>query len=227
MSSYISANDMRSGSLYPYIAVPSSGGGSVSDARITAMGTAASRIVDSYCRDTFGTAESGTILVYGTGRAWLPVPKRIRSITSITVLDYDGTTAGTCTTDDYRIHTSFSDVSGSNVYQARNGEDGLELKQSLSFGNAGGYWPVEPYTVQIVGSFGWPETPEVVKWATAVLVWSWCRSDLPPGVESVDSGGAVFRRPRLNADSTGLLEVDTALNAAGLRRVQGSYLSIV
>lgn len=218
---YIDPADLRDGTLYPYIDVPASGGGSVSDARLTAMIGAAGNIIDHYCRTSFGTVSGGTVTVQGDGSNVLILPRRVRDVTAVNVLTYDGTSTAFDTTY-FRVHSSLATQTGTNEIVDRGGLDWLELLKSLTVGPTGG-WPPSPWKIQVVGDWDYGALPEVVKQATATLVWSWCRSDMPPGVDSVDTGAAVFRRPRPGPDTTGLPEVDMLLNAAGLRRVQYGY----
>ena len=218
---YIAASDLRGGALYPYIDIPEN----VGTTRLEAMIDAASNMVDVYCRDHFEVT-AGTLSLYGDRSDFLVIPKRIRAVTAVNVLDYSGDSSSFDSTF-WRVETSFGDVTGSNVVQNGAGHDGLALKKLLTVGDGGGYWPGRPWTINVAGTFDWAATPEAVKWATAQIVWYWCRTDLPPGVDSIDTGAAVLRRGVRREDSTGLGEVDAHLSAAGLRRVQYGGLAIV
>jgi len=217
---------MRNGTLYPYVRVPSSGIGAVTDARLTSMIVAASNIIDTFTNDHFEASAAATIRVHGTAELKLMLPKRVRAITSVSVVDYAGTVTAFDSTY-WRIHTSFKSVSGTNIIQSPTGTDALELKKFLTVGDWIGNWPAPPSYIEIVGDFDWLATPEIVKWAAATLVWSWCRSDFPPGTEEVDSGSVSLRRGRTPGWSTGLREVDDALRSAGMVREQYGHVAVV
>lgn len=227
-TSYITAANMRDGALYPYIDVPATGPGGVADGRVTAMGTAASSLIDSYCADHFVATSGGTILMRGTGRWDLPLSKRIRAITSVTLIDFEGTETAYAATY-WRAYSSFDNVTPSNnVYLSPTGTDKLELRKELTKGNASGRWPVDPWMIQVVGDFDWATAPEEVVHACALIVWSWCTSDVPPGVESVDSATVRFTRPRLDsvADTLGI-PLEAALLLQRFRRTQfGSLMRV-
>lgn len=215
-TSYITADDMR-GNLYPSITVPTTGSGSISDARLLAMGTAASRRVDAYCNDHFHATTAGTMLLEGNNRYTLALPKRVRSVTGVTLIDFEGT-ATSVDADFYRVETSFDNVTGSNISQSATGTDALLLRKPLDVGEWSGNWPPVPWLVQVVGDFDWAETPEEVKHATAMIVWVWARSEVPPDVETIDSATLRYTRPRPGADSTGVVGADQLLD--GFRRTQ-------
>lgn len=207
-ATYIEADDLRAGTaLYPYMTVPSSGNGAVSDARLSSMIGSAEQAIDTYCRDHFASS-SATYRIQGDGSAYLTLPRRVRSVTAVALVDYAGTSTSFDSTY-YRIHTSFDDVTGANFVQSSS--DQLELKKQLTVGNAGGNWPLAPWTVEVTGTWDWAAIPEAVKYAACVLVWSWCQSNLPPNVEAIDMGSATIRRPPLAIESTGVFEADRAL----------------
>lgn len=214
---YVSHDDLRAATaLYPYLVVPTvpnAQGGTISDLRLDAMGSAASDLIDAYCHDHFAPTTGGTVTVYGDDSGFLRIPRRIRSVSSVTVLDYAGSTTA-ITTAYYRVESSFSDL-GLVVNEA--GQDGLALLQTLP---VVGPWPASPYTIRVVGDFDWLTTPEAVKHAAATIVFSWCSNDVPPNVESVDSGSMRFTRPRPSSDTTGVLEADILLQR--FRRTQFS-----
>lgn len=206
---YITYSDLRSATaLYPYLTVPSSGNGSVADARLTSMIAAATQAIDTYCRDHFEATASTTLRLQGQGSYYLDLPKRVRAVTTVSVVDYAGTSTS-FSSSYWRIHTSLDSISGSNIIQS--GQDQLELVQDLTVGNASGRWPYPPYKIEVTGDWDWATVPEAVKYAACVLVWSWCQSTLPPNVESIDLGAATIRRPPLDIESTGVFEADRAL----------------
>lgn len=209
---YLGTADLRGGALYPHIAVPTT----VTDARLSAMIGAAGRAVDTYCKDHFAPTEGGTItLVPWESSYVLPVPRRVRGVASVTVVAPDDTTT-VIPAASYRVHSSF-DVAP--YVDVAADADRLVVVERLDAGNAVGAWPVDPWTVRVVGNFDWADTPEEVKYATALIVKAWTSDDLPPNVESADSATLRFVRPR-GDDTTGVIEADRVLTSAGLRRTQ-------
>jgi hypothetical protein len=203
---YVTDSDMRDGELYPYISIPASGAGSVSPARMASLIASATAVVDAYTRDHFEPTSSTRRIENGAGGNFLYFDKRVRGVTSVSAYDYADVLTS-ITSGYYQIHSSL-DITGTNLI-GKQGRDGLSLRKTLTFGN--GYWPAVPYYIDVAGTWDWPATPEDVKLATAMLIWSWCNNEIPPGVERVDSASLVFTRARPTSDSTGLPEVDALL----------------
>lgn len=218
---YIAAADLRTATaLYPYLTVPSTGNGSVSDARLTSMIAAATQAIDTYCRDHFEPTAATTIRLQGDSSRWLYLPKRIRAVTTVALVDPSGVST-TYDSTYWRMHTSFNNVSGANIVQG--GFDAFEVKSSLSGTSSVGWplnaegWPPAPWHIEITGDWDWAVVPEAVKQAACLLVWSWCQMNTPPNVEGFSAGGVSIRRPPLAVESTGVFEADRLL--APLRRL--------
>lgn len=175
--------------LYPQFRVPPSGSRSVDDTRLGAMLVAAEALVDDFTRDHF-EATTITQRVTGNGATdFLYVPKRVRSVSAVTAYDFEDTDTAITSTY-YQVHSSF-DISDTNVFGSQ-GRDGLKLRQALTIGSADGCWPAAPWYFDVEGTFDWAVTPEQVKQATAMIVWSWTTSEIPPGVQQVDSATARY-----------------------------------
>jgi hypothetical protein len=72
---------------------------------------------------------------------------------------------------------------------------------------SGKYFPGYFRSVQIIGSFGWAETPILVKQACKILAQRyWNRKDSPMGVLAVGVDGAAVRLSRTDPDVAFLLD---------------------
>lgn len=210
---YIADTDLRSGTLYPYISVPSTGSGAVSTGRLQAMIGAAQTVVDTYTHDHFEPT-TGTLRVQASAESnFLYLPKRVRAVA--TVSNYDYADVLTSVTSDYFEIESSLDIAGTNLIGAT-GRDGLLLRKWLPVGT--GRWPAYPSYVDVTGSFDWAAVPEEVKLATALLVWRNCNAEIPPGVTRVESATQIYSIGQPGPDSTGLPEVDGMLQQ--FRRTQ-------
>lgn len=102
---------------------------------------------------------------YGGRRLYLP--RRIRSITSVSTRDLNGTLTAEAAT----LWRATSSLTGGEF--ADGPYDYLELipGQYLSTG----WWPYGAQTVQVVGKFGWPAPPDDIKRLTALYVYDYVK----------------------------------------------------
>jgi hypothetical protein len=112
-----------------------------------------------------------TIDVDGWGGSTLYVPRRIRSITSLSTRDSTGTlTLESATT--YRVISSLN-AGGTGLM---GGFDQIEALTGLT--SVG--WPWGIQTVRLVGKFGWSAVPEDVKRLVAIYTYELVKSRVDP-----------------------------------------------
>jgi hypothetical protein len=180
---YVQASDFRPGSGKWYThGIPLSEDDADSNALSDAI-TAMSEAFDLYTFDHFSPEPGdgppeGTITldVSGSGGPNLTVPKRIRSITDVSLRDREGV----LTSQDVAVYR----VTQSLVNGARTEGDldsisvipGKYLTGTGWWGDSTypgnwSYWPVGTNSVQLTGTFSWENTPEQVKRAVSLMVY--------------------------------------------------------
>lgn len=222
LTSYLVVDDLRTpGERYQKLSVSNNEAG---DDVLGQMIVDASELLDRLTGDHF-LPTSGTIIVDGPtvdgfnrrGRL-LMLPRRVRSVTSVSSVASDGTTLEAYDADAYRVHSSLTDPATTDTptYFGAKGYDGVEFlsprsSDSVTFPSGyyfGGAFPSYSRAVAIAGTFDWAATPEPIKQATAWLVMNWTRSrQTPPRTQSMNSGRVQFQINQ-DATETGIEEVD-------------------
>jgi len=156
----------------------------IDDALLNTAISAASRYIDGYCDRAFGSAVPGTAVYVPTGRMDDLAVDDLTTITSISIdEELDGTYSTTLNPIDFQALPT----------NARSG--GLDFPFSRIRPQEDGYWPISRdrrATVRVVGTFGWPATPDAIREA-AILQASrlFTRLDSPLGVAGFGDMGAM------------------------------------
>lgn len=134
---------------------------------------------------------------------------------------YDPPTGTALEIDDLNTLTSVkADLTGDGTFETTwtNGTDFVLEPYNNALINApyrtirllpqsGAYWPRYRKSVQVVGSFGWAETPILVKQACKILAQRyWNRKDSPMGVLALGIDGVAVRLSRTDPDVAFLLD---------------------
>jgi len=162
----LTAADFRSSTkIWPDIELAGGTATAVTDATITSAVTAATRIVNKYCRDDFegDTTTAGTIIMDGSGERSLVLTQRIQngSVTSVAERDADGNYT-TIDSTDYRVYTSL-DSAGTDPYA-----DAVDVIEYIAEDST---WTEGVLNVRVVAKFGWNTAPWEVKRAVALIVY--------------------------------------------------------
>lgn len=218
---YITSSDFRPGSGKWYthgipLTMDDADNNSLSDA-ITAM----SEAFDLYTFDHFspepgdGPPETTiTLDLPGSGGPNLYVPKRIRSITDVSLRDRDGV----LTSQDVSVYRVTQSIIGGGRQEADldmvSVIPGKFLASSGWWGDEsypGNYvaWPLGINTVQLTGQFSWLTTPEPVKRAVSLMVYD----AIKPNSMNLLGRASQWSTPAGNflaaaQNPTGLTEVD-------------------
>lgn len=164
---YVAAADFRVGGLKSYtwdLALTEADG---SNTYIDSVVAAAQLQVDADLNDDFepaGGDPDETIVFAGNGRETLDLPRRCRSLTTVSTRDAAGslTAWGTGT---WRLDKSLN-AAGTAMVDGRR-IDYLEVL----VGGLLPCWPTMGGSIELVGKFGWASPPEDVKRYTAKLVY--------------------------------------------------------
>ncbi len=230
MCAYVSSADFRPGSGKWYthgipLTEDDADNNSLSDA-ITAM----TQAFDLYTDDHFEPEPGGepettmTLDLPGSGGPNITVPKRIRSLTDVSLRDFNGNLISQLPSV-YRVIQSIVD--------GKRTEGDLDQISVIpgQWLSGVGYWGDNFYTgswqyfplgvnsVQITGTFSWPSTPEQVKRAVSLMVY-----------DAIKPGTDVLRRadrwatPTANftvavANPTGMPEVDNIIGQFTRNRI--------
>lgn len=194
---------------------------------------AQSAAFDLYTDDHFepepgGSPEGTTTLnVAGSGGPNLYVPKRIRSITDVSLRDVNGDlTSQDATT--YRVTQSLvngerqeADLDMISIISGK-ALTGTGWWDDWSYPGWWVNWPLDIESVQITGTFSWATTPEQVKRAVALMVYDSIKPSAP-GIRTASryiSGSTSFELPPASSDSpTGLHEVDRIIGQYTRNRI--------
>jgi hypothetical protein len=194
---------------------------------------AQSAAFDLYCEDHFepepGGSPEGTavINVAGSGGPNLYVPKRIRSITDVSLRDVNGT----LTSQDASVYRVTQSLVDGNRQEAD--LDMISVVSGKFLSGTGWWddwtypgiwtnWPLDIDSVQITGTFSWPVVPEQVKRAVALMVYDSIKPSAP-GIRTASryiSGSTSFEMPPSTPDApTGLNEVDRIIGQYTRNRI--------
>ena len=113
-----------------------------------------------------------TITVTGWGTSRLYAPRRVRSLTTVSVR-WPWVTTFTATTA-YRLHKSLN-AAGTAMIDGAN-SDWLDAMPGLTYGG----WPAGADTVQLVGKFGWAAVPDDIKRLVALKVYDQIKGSADP-----------------------------------------------
>lgn len=116
-----------------------------------------------------------TLELDGDGGARLDVPRRVRSLTSVSTRDSEGVLTLEAATD-YRLRSSLNST-GTAMYEGRK-LDWIDIipGQLLSTGP----WPNGPQTVRLIGKFGWSVVPTDIKRLVALRVYGLVKAKSDP-----------------------------------------------
>jgi hypothetical protein len=109
-----------------------------------------------------------TIDIDGSGTARLYIPKRIRSLTTVSTRAADGTLTAQASTL-WRLHSSIE--AGVLVGKF----DYLDVIEGKTLQTVGNFWPMGTQTVRLVGKFGWAAPPNDIKRLVALLVYDYLK----------------------------------------------------
>jgi len=171
----------------------------IDDGLLNTAISAASRFVDGYCDRSFATAAAGTAVYVPTGRMDDLIVDDLTSVTSIAIdEDLNGTYSTTLNPIDFQLLPT----------NGRSG--GIPFPFSRVRPQEDGYWPVSfdrRATVRVVGTFGWPATPDAVREATILQASRlFTRLDSPLGIAGFGDMGAMRVSFRGDPDVMMLLE---------------------
>lgn len=231
MSGYISSADFRPGSGKWYthgnpLTVDDADNNSLSDA-ITAM----SETFDLYTSDHFspepgdGPPESTTTIdISGNGGPNLSVPKRIRSISDVSLRDRDGT----LTSQDPAVYRVTQSLVGGERTEGDLDQialipgrylTGTGFWDDWTYSGSWTDWPIGINTVQLTGTFSWSSTPELVKRAVALMVYQEIKPSTDPLQLSERWATPTASMIMAPKDPTGITKVDEIIKQFTRSRV--------
>lgn len=186
--------------------------------RLTASISRQSDRFDRLTNDHFETQTATTLTLRGNGTSILDLPRRTTAITSVTITNYAGTATVQASTY-WRLHSSLNSTGSAIAYDGA--LDWLEVipwqyLTGLTSGS-GSYWPDEPNSVTVVGTFGWTVTPADVKRAVALLVYDQFKpeADILRRANQLSDAGSTYQ---LSTSGTGIPEVDAIVDAYSYAR---------
>lgn len=204
------------------------------DTRLTTLISEMSALFDRMAGDHYESTASTTYIfdgppanAFGGGGTFLEFPKRVRVVTSVSIISTDGATSYVMPAANYRVHSSFREPATADAgpYYAGSGYDGLELLGEgdaalTGFAKFQGYilWPSWPRAISVTGDWDWAAVPDLVGQAVA---WLCVDSAKATGgsmlrATSYSSGRATFTESKSDEESsTGLPVVDRALAVYG------------
>jgi len=158
--------------------------------------TAASRAIDGYKNTRyFPTTETRYYdpPCYGS-------PLEIDDLNSLTSVKLDPTGSGAFGT----TLTSGTDFA---LEPVNNPATGAPYRSIRLLPQSAAIWPTYPNSVQVIGSFGWAETPILVKQACKILAQRlYARKDSPMGILAVGVDGAAVHLRRTDPDVAFMLD---------------------
>lgn len=166
---------------------------------------------DNATNDHFETATPVTLTLRGNGTSILDLPRRTTAVTSVTTLDYTGSST-TQTSTLWRLHSSLNSTGSAIAYDGV--LDWLEVTSGQYLlgitGTSGYYWPTAANAVTVIGTFGWTVTPTDVKRAVALLVYDQFKpeADILRRANQLSDAGTIYQ---LSTSDTGLPEVDAII----------------
>jgi hypothetical protein len=220
---YIEAADFRSTTLAEYCAGLVLSTADVSDDDlIDAAIVRVSAQFDDWTNDDFLPSEDDqTYDLDGGGGRKLFLPRRCTVIDTVSIRD-DAGDLTELDPDVYRLTTSLDsegvkavgDYDYLEIVPGQSVDVSLSTTQNPAWDRyaSGSVWPEGPQTVQVVGTFGWAETPGDVKRACAILVYDHFKP-VNPNLRRADRWatpeGASFSSSL--TEPTGLPEVDEVI----------------
>jgi hypothetical protein len=141
-----------------------------------------------------------TIDIDGSGLPRMYLPKRTRSLTTVSTRAADGTLTAQASTL-WRLHSSIE--AGVLVGKF----DYLEVIEGKTLQTVGNFWPVGTQTVRLVGKFGWAAPPNDIKRLVALLVYD----RLKP------ADGKLRKTQRLQTDQATYTFIDPEVDETGIR----------
>jgi hypothetical protein len=181
------------------------------DSRLTAAISRLTERLEALTGDDYDGAQDETITF--SLYEWtdtLILPKRCTGITSVTTIDRDGTETIQAATA-YRLLSSLNTAGD----EAIGDYDALLIVNSLVSVPSAWSWPTLPYTVEVVGDFGWLTPPADAAAALAELVWDHFkrkRGDLGRAA-SMSAGGETIQFIPVDNGLTGIKTVDDFIQA--------------
>lgn len=166
---YLTADDFRSATEIDATKQLTLTTAEAADAQLTAAIERLSQRIDLYTRDHFDPEVAQTINldVRGVSRRLL-VPKRVRSVTAVKLVDLDGGETAQDATD-YRVLSSLDDTGTAMLTQRKYDSLEVVLGQTLSDGYE--TWPQGAGTVKVTGDFSWAGCPGDIQRALALMVF--------------------------------------------------------
>lgn len=158
--------------------------------------TAASRVIDGYKRERFYPTTETRYYDPPTGTA-LELDDGLNALTSVaTDLTGDGVYETTWTNGtDFELEPYNNPLTGA-PYRT------LRLRPQ-----SGSRWPCYRKSIKVIGSFGWAETPILVKSACKILAQRYyMRKDSPLGILAVGVEGAVAQLRKTDPDVAAMLD---------------------
>lgn len=221
---YVAPSDFRAGSLQWFTAGLALTTGEASDNLIESCAKRAKELIDRYTGDEFEPTEE-TLILSGEGTSILRVPRRIRTISSVSILRGDGSWSEVDEAD-YVVSASLDEegtirtadldyiaVAYGRTLDPLSGpyapNEWSDSRLNPVFGTA---FPRGFQNISIDGEFGWNETPEGIKRASALLVYDLLKpknNDLLRRADSYQTDDASFTIAK--TEPTGLPEVDAIL----------------
>ncbi len=175
-----------------------------SDANLVSAISGLTQRLEDFCNDKF-EAETLTLNLQANGLAFLMLPYRTSSITSVNLRNANGTLT-LQTAANYSLHSSLY-ASGSKATDTWDWidvyADGDGLTSDTTY-----FWPTGANGVQVVGVMGWTTAPRDIKRALALMVWNHfkpLRRDLRLTQRMTAEGEVTELAP---LDPTGLPEAD-------------------
>lgn len=186
---YIAAADFRERTVKPYCAnlilSETDGIDSYIDLIIAQVTTQVELDLADDFEPVSGDADE-TLDVTGWGTTRLYTPRRVRSLTTVSVR-WPWDTTFTATTA-YRLHKSLN-AAGTAMLDGA-GSDWLDAMPGLTYGG----WPAGADTVRLVGKFGWAAVPDDIKRLVALKVYDQIKGSSDPLSRLVQktTGDAIF-----------------------------------
>jgi hypothetical protein len=177
---YVLAADFRIGGLRPWTANIPLTENEGTNAYLDAVVASVTTRVEEDLNDDFepaGGDPDETIDLDGGGYRRLYVPRRIRSLTTVSTRADDGTLTAQATTL-WRLHKSLN-TAGTAMSDGQT-VDYIEVIGTKNLSVTGGGWPYGTQTVQLVGKFGWATVPDDIKRLVALRVYGMVKAKADP-----------------------------------------------
>jgi hypothetical protein len=168
---YIAPDDFRASTLQWYTQELALDDADIPDELLDDVIAAKSFEFDELTKDHFEAEDDLELMVDGTGRDKVYLPRRIRTVATVETLSSDGSTYTTQDDTTYTVISSL-DADGTGFSPVSDMDLLIVPKPKvLAQVGDGTVWPEGHRNIRVTGDFSWDEPPEIAKRAVALLVW--------------------------------------------------------